>query len=384
MARLKTILQRVRETIRPVTGRPTLEIPKKVGGEVDGRFSVLIIKIDHLGDFVTAIPALRRLRSEWNNADVTLLCTDVLVEFVQSLQVVDRVVGVSPAPDGSNTLGDEPDVVALRQVLYDVAIDLRHDSDTRHLLAAFRARFLVGYASRSHGPQLDVELPELEKSARSRSSPRISNRARLSLLVEAAIQSIQVPAASPERPDWMDQRREDGRTITIAPSARSPIKMWRTDRWIELCNRLIAQDFDIVLVGDEQDVETCNAIADGLPAVSFVNRTGDMTLVEVTEAIASSALFIGLDTGLSHIASSTGSSALVLFSGHADHEVWAPDGTGVSILRNEVPCAPCHATRMTQCLFDHRCMDLPLEFVWQATSAKLNMFNAQRPLPKFS
>ncbi|WEK52476.1 MAG: glycosyltransferase family 9 protein [Candidatus Kaistia colombiensis] len=148
--------------------------------------------------------------------------------------------------------------------------------------------------------------------------------------------------------------------------------MWRTDRWIALCNRLIAQDFDIVLLGDTHDAETCNAIADGLPGASFVNRAGQMTLPEVAEAIADSALFIGLDTGLSHIASSTGSPALVLFSGHADHEVWAPDGPDVSILRNDVPCAPCHATRMTQCLFKHRCMDIPLDFVWQAASAKLD------------
>ncbi|WEK52477.1 MAG: hypothetical protein P0Y66_11105 [Candidatus Kaistia colombiensis] len=208
MARLKTILQRAREAIRPVGDNLTLDIPKRVDCGVDGRFSVLIIKIDHLGDFVTAIPALQRLRSAWKNADITLLCTDSLVEFVQTLQVVDRVLGVASSP----SLVDEPDVIALRQVPYDVAIDLRHDGDTRHLLTAFRARFLVGYASKHPGPQLDIALPELEKSARRRGRRGINNRARLSLLVEAAIQSIQVADVRPDRQSRTEQRQKDGRT----------------------------------------------------------------------------------------------------------------------------------------------------------------------------
>lgn len=359
------------EAIRPAHDNPTLDFPRKVVGEADGSFSVLILKIDHLGDFITAIPSLRRLRSSWNNADITLLCTEGLVEFVHSLKVVDRVVGIPPPRSDNPALLEPSDLGALRQFPFDVAIDLRHDGDTRHLLAAVQARYRVGYASRHSALQLDVELPELEKSARRRGRQGISNRARLSLLVEAAIQSIQVPAARTDRPALAAERRRAGQTITIAPSARSPIKMWRTERWIELCDRLIAAGFDIVLVGDADDRETCDAIARGLPAASVVNRAGEMTLPEVTAAIADSALFIGLDTGLAHIASSTGSAALVLFSGHADPQVWAPDGPEVSILRNDVPCAPCHATRMEQCLFDHRCMDLPLDFVWEAASARL-------------
>lgn len=373
MARLKTILQRARERFRSAVSAPTLVSQKKIDGGVGGRFTVLVIKLDHLGDFITAIPALQLLRSSWRNADITLLCTANLVEFAQSLQVADHVVGASAlSPKDKLILINEPGILALRQASYDIAIDLRHDGDTRHILQAFRTRFSVGYASGRATPRLDIELPELEKSARRRSAQRISNHVRLSILIEAAVQSIQVPADEPEVLSPAEDHRKSRRMIAIAPSARSAIKLWRTDRWIALCRRFIERGFQIVLVGDEQDRETCDAITDALPGGSVVNRAGEMTLLEVIETIADSRLFVGLDTGLAHVASSGGSSAIVLFSGHADHEVWAPDGPDVSVLRNDVPCAPCHATRMTQCLFDHRCMDIPLDFVWQATSAKLD------------
>lgn len=372
MARLKTILQRAREGLRSESGTPMLVAPKKIEGDADGRFTVLVLKLDHLGDFITAIPALRSLRSAWQNADITLLCEAGLVEFARSLQVVDRVVGVSAStPRDRAILIDDPAVMSLRQASYDVAIDLRHDGDTRPILHAFRARYFVGFASRRSPSRLDVELPELEKSTRRRDTHRISNRARLSMLVEAAIQSIRVP---PKAPALLGaaKRGKSGGKIVISPSARSPIKLWRTERWIELCRRFVEQGFELVLVGDRHDRATCDAIAKALPGTALANRAGEMTLPEAIETIGDSLLFVGLDTGLAHVASASGSSAVVLFSGHADHEVWVPDGPGVSVLRNDVPCAPCHATKMTQCLFDHRCMDIPTDFVWQAAAARLD------------
>lgn len=379
MARLKTILQRFREGLRAADSAPGIVAPKKIEGDDRGRFTVLVVKIDHLGDLVTAIPALKLLRSAWINADITLLCAASLADFARSLQVVDRVVGANALlVEGRTSLVDEPVVLALRQATYDVAIDLRHDGDTREILHAFSARFMVGYASGRSTPRLDIELPELEKSARRRSARGVTNRARLSILIEAAIASIRVPGARPEALAMAEDHAKSGRMIAIAPSARSPIKMWRTERWIALCRRLIERGFEVVLVGDAQDRETCAAIAAAVPGASLVNRAGEMTLLEAVNAITNSTLFVGLDTGLAHVAASVGSPAVVLFSGHADHDVWAPDGPNVSVLRNDVPCAPCHATRMAQCLFDHRCMDLPLEFVWQVASEKLNSAEVHR------
>jgi len=373
MARLKTILQRAREAFRPSIGTPTALVGRRINGGVNGSFSVLLIKIDHLGDLVSAVPALQRLRAAWPGAEITLLCTAGLVEFARSLGVVDHVVGASASPDkGSTLLVEEPAVSALRRVAFDVAIDLRHDGDTRHLLSAFSARHLAGFASPQAAVPLDIELPEMEKAARRCGAPGISNRARLAMLVEAVIQSIQVPA---DRPATMASKGHANgtRTVAIAPSARSPIKLWRTDHWIALCRHLLAADLSIILLGDAHDRAICDAIEQSLPDGSLANRAGEMSLAETIDAIVGSTLFVGLDTGLAHIASAAGTSAIVLFSGHADHQVWSPQGPDVSVLRNDVPCAPCHATKLTQCLFDRRCMNLlPLDLVWQTASAKLS------------
>lgn len=377
MARLRILLQRAREAFRPATGAPTTLKGRRIDGDANGRLLVLVIKIDHLGDLVTAVPALRRLRAAWPGAEITLLCAADLAEFASSLGVVDRVVGAAASPkNGSMALVDESAVSALRRIDFDVAIDLRHDGDTRHLLSAFRARYRAGFAAQRAAVDLDIELPELEKTARRRGAPGISNRSRLAMLVEAVVQSIEVPgcrsplAATPPRANG-------SQTVAIAPGARSPIKLWRTDHWIALCRHLLAADCSIMLLGDAHDRALCDAIEQGLPDGALANRAGEMSLSETTDAIAGSTLFVGLDTGLAHIAAAAGTASVVLFSGHADHQVWSPNGADVSVLRNEVPCAPCHATKMPQCLFDHRCMDqLPLDFVWQAASAKLG--KAQR------
>lgn len=62
-------------------------------------------------------------------------------------------------------------------------------------------------------------------------------------------------------------------------------------------------------------------------------------LIEVTKILLSSTLYIGLDSGISHLSSYLGTTSIVIY-GPTDPLVWRPIGECVSLVRYE-ECPPC-------------------------------------------
>lgn len=71
--------------------------------------------------------------------------------------------------------------------------------------------------------------------------------------------------------------------------------------------------------------------------------------LEVAKALLDAKLFIGLDSGLSHLASYCGVPCL-LFYGPTDHILWKPIGRQTKIIRLGLRCSPC---------FPNVCQDRP-------------------------
>ena len=129
-----------------------------------GVMRLLVMKLDHLGDFIMAIPALERVRRYFPDASIDLLVGSWNVGLASELQLADRVIGFDAFHRNSSEV--EPNVDAMLGLFrtqitdqYDLAIDLRTDVDTRSLLAAVRAPLKAGIGQRAHFPFLDIALP---------------------------------------------------------------------------------------------------------------------------------------------------------------------------------------------------------------------------------
>ena len=127
-------------------------------------YRILALKLDHLGDFLMSIPALERLRSAFGQAEITLVVGSWNLDFARSLGVADHVIGFDAFP--RNSTEQEPNVGAtlgrfteLVTGQYDLAVDLRVDTDTRVLLRAVRAELRAGIGTRARFPFLDISLP---------------------------------------------------------------------------------------------------------------------------------------------------------------------------------------------------------------------------------
>ncbi len=75
---------------------------------------------------------------------------------------------------------------------------------------------------------------------------------------------------------------------------------------------------------------------------------GSLSLGKVAAALARSAVYLGNDSGISHLAGAVGVRTVALF-GPSDPRQWAPRGDKVLVLRRGLDCSPCSETIMKTC-----------------------------------
>jgi hypothetical protein len=125
---------------------------------------VLILKLDHLGDFIMSIPALERVRQAFPEAEITLVVGSWNRDMAAGLGLADHVLQFDAFPrNSSEERVDVPGKTALFDALvtgvYDIAIDLRVDHDTRILLRNVNAAVKAGIGTKSQFEFLDIFLP---------------------------------------------------------------------------------------------------------------------------------------------------------------------------------------------------------------------------------
>ncbi|MGI4977819.1 MAG: glycosyltransferase family 9 protein [Janthinobacterium lividum] len=141
------------------------------GHDTGGVARVLAMALGHFGDFIIGLPALRRLREAFPQARIRLVVGEWNRAAAEACGLADEVATYNYFPENARNWDGKPieGVEAFRLAAagsYDVAIDLRVDEDTRHLLEEVDAGTRCGIGIAARFPFLDVLLP-FDQAARS-------------------------------------------------------------------------------------------------------------------------------------------------------------------------------------------------------------------------
>lgn len=331
---------------------------------------ILLLKLDHIGDLVLAMRAMLQIRKAWPDAHMTLVCGPWSVDLARQLGAFDRIVAYRffpEAPPGAQAATSERYSTFAGLDLggpFDLAIDMRHDDDTRPLLEAVDAKFRAGYAARNLKAGLDLELPTAAQASRRDPPPApINAELRLLMLASAIVEVFgrrQVhPIQSIAAAGAADSELPHDRYIVIATGARKTTNKWPIANFVALCAALAESRSDeIVVIGDQHDAADGRAIAQALPAGRVRDSTGQVPIEKLPALLSKASLYIGNDTGPTHIAAKLGVPTICIFSGAADYRVWQPLGTNVRTIRAEIGCSPCHLDRQEECPVGVKCLSL--------------------------
>lgn len=295
---------------------------------------ILVIRPGGMGDMLQLVPTLRRLAAATPAARVDLVCErrNRAVATLAGLNVDILCYDAEPART----------VARLLNTRYDVAIDteqFHHFSAVMAWISGAPVRIgfninpvrnpaythLVNYAA--DGPEARQFSSLLRPLGIADGTP-------------AAIQGALSGAARPEAPAAV---RALPRYAAVHAGGSAAIKQWGLDRFSALCSDLMArQGLTPVVVGDRRDREVwvgsqgrAAAAADGT-----VVTAGELSLPQTAAVIARSAVFVGGDSGLAHLAVALGVPSVVLF-GPSDERKWGVVDGRHAVASHSVPCRPC-------------------------------------------
>lgn len=121
-----------------------------------------------------------------------------------------------------------------------------------------------------------------------------------------------------------------GSAIALHPGSGGASKAWPLPNWMALLEKTELAQSRVIVVGGEADRAQ-------LQCFRSFSRNGiyfaeNLPLPQLAAVLQQSRLFLGHDSGISHIAAAVGSPCLLLF-GPSDPEVWAPQNKKVRVLR---------------------------------------------------
>jgi ADP-heptose:LPS heptosyltransferase/GT2 family glycosyltransferase len=332
---------------------------------------VLAMKLDHIGDFFTAVPALRRLRGLFPRARITLLGSPGLRGFAVAIDAVDDFIGFeffhARSGLGQKALeGNELDALTARLAPehFDLAIDLRKHLDTREILRCTGARLLAGFDHLGQFPWLDVAL---EWEGDRGMHPKRSHVGDDLLNLIEAIGT----ASSPDRSmipataeDTLDFLPEDARNwfdrpvVCVHPGVGNVMRQWPAAHFGRLIDRLVENHgVRVVLIGggDEQALGE-EVLADVTAEDSVLSLIGRVPLGELPRLLARCGLFVGNNSGPKHIAAALGVPTVGIHSGVVDATEWAPLGPRAVAVRRSMACSPCYLARPQDCHRELACL----------------------------
>ncbi len=224
---------------------PIIEVIRHQVWGRDDRPRILLLKLDHIGDFVLTLDALRLIRDTWPKAHITLVCGVWNHSIAEQLGWFDRIVDynfyTTAAGDDDQ---DRATKIAKYHELglgaYDLAVDLRCYDDNRMLLSHTEARYRAGYDA--VGVPLDLALPV---GSENDMMAHIGGR---TLALAAAVAWTYGTPAGGARTGLLNGRVpvrffKDGVVAAISPGTRNALRSWGRERFAELASLLCARRF---------------------------------------------------------------------------------------------------------------------------------------------
>lgn len=290
---------------------------------------VLVIRGGAIGDFILTLPAIRLLREGLPEAELEVMGYAPIVALAEASGYAHRTRSIEYGAMASFFARGAPldDALSRYFASFSVVVSYLYDPDHhfRENLERAGVETLIECSHRvdESGP------PAAEQLANPLSS--------LALFLEG---EQAWPKLGFERPADVEEAREwlgkEGITIALHPGSGSPRKNWPLARWGDVLHRLherLPEARFLITTGEAEEEGVAEFLhtleRGGLPVV-VANR---LALPVVGAALSRCRLYLGHDSGISHLAAATGVPSVVLF-GPTASSVWAPPHPHVSVLEH--------------------------------------------------
>jgi heptosyltransferase III len=344
-------------TARPPTTTPKPipdpKAPSSLLPNLPPNAKVLVVRLRSIGDVVLTLPALQALHDWRPDLRIHMLVEPLSAPLLEGHAAIAEVIVQRKFWET---------VRLLRQREFSIAFNMHGGPTSAFLTRLSGAPVRVCWDQRQFSSFYNVHVP-IHFPVAGRIEMHTAEH-RLQQLLYTGLPEKPLPAAKVYvNTDAKERVRRklaeqgigpDQRYAVIRPGASQANKRWPTERFAAIAQWL-GEAHGIATVvnlgpGDEQIADEIRKRFAGLGIIM-----GDVDLRGLVALLAGSSLFIGNDTGPTHIAAALGKKCVVIF-GASDSKVWSPWKTEYRLVENPFPCkqcpqGKCESLGASQCIF---------------------------------
>ena len=339
---------------------------------------VLIVKLGSIGDIVHTLPALAALRAAMPHAEISWVAERLSSEILKDNPILDRLIEVDTKAlrrglvSGETLRAPRQQLRQLRASAFDVALDFQGLLKSASIARLSGARRVFGY-SRS-GLREPASTVFLSKRI---SIPAHTHIIRKGLLLLQGALGIPVPqdlsfpigvdAAAETEAERAAENTAENFAI-LNPGGGWPTKLWSAEKFGGLADLLWANYGMRSLItygpGEVELAETVRRASQSEKAIPV-----SLSLKGFYSLAKRARVYVGGDTGPTHIAVAAGAPIVGLFGPTEWWRNGSPYSQDICVERNDIDCrVDCHRRSCSKWI----CMDITVERVFDAVRQRIS------------
>ncbi|MBI3321474.1 MAG: lipopolysaccharide heptosyltransferase II [Candidatus Omnitrophica bacterium] len=316
---------------------------------------VLIWKLSALGDVILSTPSLRAIRRRFPRGHLTLVVGRSAYEVVARCPYLNDIQIFDPKRKDHGVVRHAAFIRRLRQGRFDLSVDLQNSRKT-HLMAWWAGiPVRIGYR-RKLGWLLNrgVRLPRVVLAPIAHQHYLLK---QAGIMPDGEALELWPSARDDERArQLLEPLARQGTTqlVGVHPggSGRWKTKRWELKRWASVCDALTQRGIRVVVTGGPEERPLGEALSK-LTKTRPLVVIGQTSLLELACLIRRCDAFLAHDSSSLHLAAVVGTPTVALFGPTDPKRHLPPTFTG-TVIKKDVACSPCYATRCRT--ITHACM----------------------------
>ncbi|MFK5951176.1 MAG: glycosyltransferase family 9 protein [Methylococcales bacterium] len=281
---------------------------------------ILIIAMRFLGDVLLATPLIHSLRLAYSEAQVDVLIYQNTVAMLEGNEDIDQIITTPQHPDAQDN------IKLFKKIFrsYDLAV-VTQTGDRPLIYGIFAAPIRIGFTpKREQKRWWKRYLLQGWTEFDTHNTHTVIELLKLSTLINIKPFFSLIPPNTQEKLLPSKKYKLPNLYAILHIHPQWQYKRWTAQGWIEIANYLAKLSITPVLSGSsaQEEQEYIAEIKKSLPK-STIDLSGQLSLAELANLITYSQLFIGPDTGITHLAAATGTSTIAIF-GPSNPVKWAP------------------------------------------------------------
>ncbi len=336
--------------------------------------TILLIKLDHMGDLLLSIPAMTKLANKYKEAKIDIIVGSWNVDIAKHLNLFEHIYTFDyfkkQSSEAPQIIDKKVDLLLKNLEHYDIAIDLRRQRDTRFLLAKVDADLRVGY--KTYFPDIDNKIDICLDSEIDFPGKVISHNKK-----SIALQIVELINALPkEQNDYIVlpqllKTKKQNKQIAIFPKAGNSIKEWPLDYFVFIAGYLCEdQNVDKVNIYLSKHEEK---IGEQFIEHHKLHLHIGLGFNELCDSVKENSVALVNNSLGAHLCSYLNVDTIAIYGGQETVAEWSPVWGENRIIYSDVSCSPCHLPEVKDCPYDLICLkQITQEMVLTEIYKKLN------------